>query len=45
MSVDGRQRKSELRKRTEAAKFTKWALGAVRGHSRSLAMSPLLDHT
>ena len=23
----------------------KWVLGAVRGHSRSLAMSPLLDHT
>ena len=23
----------------------KWVLGAVRGHLRSLAMSPLLDHT
>ena len=32
-------------KRTEASKFTKMGTFAVRGHSRSLAMSPLLDHT
>ena len=37
--------KSELEKRTEASKFTKRVLGVVRGHSRSLAMSPLLDNT
>jgi len=38
-------RERELRKRTEASKFTKMGTWAVRGHTRSLAMSPLLDHT
>ena len=38
--------KSELGKKgQEPQNLQKWALGAVRGHSRSLAMSPLLDHT
>ena len=38
--------KSELGKKGQKPQnLQKWVLGAVRGHSRSLAMSPLLDHT
>ena len=45
MSVCRLRKKWVGKKGQKPQNLQKWALGAVRGHSRSLAMSPLLDHT